>query len=42
VLVTVLRVATVVRVPVATHGHAPTLDEATAKFRENWTSEGGS
>jgi hypothetical protein len=22
---------------VVTHGHAPTLDEAKAKFRDNWT-----
>ena len=28
----------VIRVPgVVTHGHAPTLDEAKAKFRNNWT-----
>jgi hypothetical protein len=28
----------VVRVPgVVTHGHAPTFDEAKAKFRDNWT-----
>jgi hypothetical protein len=28
----------VVRVPdVVTHGHAPTLDSAKAKLRENWT-----
>ena len=28
----------VIRVPgVTTHGHAPTLDEAKAKFREMWT-----
>src|SRR5256714_13543854 len=28
----------VIRVPgVRTHGHAPTLDESKAKFRDNWT-----